>query len=218
MARLRYLILSLQKINGFFWMLRLSRLIATDSNPKTENKMKKGKDIFNVIKLEEKGASAKLLQLQLEANEILHSEQENYQSYLSAKRIGVALAEIKEKVNLLEENSPRKSEFLQKLDSILAKLREYYQFQQRYWSGAEALDSDTNEQITQAVKYFNYRMFQWAKMKTVDGAVVLLKRHKQIKDELINPFWPDFANPAFDKAPKELIHYLSLYFNVGCEE
>lgn len=180
--------------------------------------MKKGKDIFNVIKLEEKGASAKLLQLQLEANEILHSEQENYQSYLSAKRIGVALAEIKEKVNLLEENSPRKSEFLQKLDSILAKLREYYQFQQRYWSGAEALDSDTNEQITQAVKYFNYRMFQWAKMKTVDGAVVLLKRHKQIKDELINPFWPDFANPAFDKAPKELIHYLSLYFNVGCEE
>ena len=52
--------------------------------------MKKGKDIFNVIKLEEKGASAKLLQLQLEANEILHSEQENYQSFYSAKRIGVA--------------------------------------------------------------------------------------------------------------------------------
>ena len=121
--------------------------------------MKKGKDIFNVIKLEEKGASAKLLQLQLEAKEILHSEQENYQSYLSAKRIGVALAEIKEKINELED-SPRKSEFLQKLDSILSKLREYYQFHQRYWSGAEALD----------------------------------------------------------KAPKELIHYLSIFFNVGCEE
>ena len=179
--------------------------------------MKKGKDIFNVIKLEEKGASAKLLQLQLEANEILHSEQENYQSYLSAKRIGVALAEIKEKVVQLED-SPRKSEFLKKLDSILSKLREYYQFHQRYWSGAEALDSETNEQITQTVKYFNYRMFQWAKQKTVDGAVTLLKRHKQIKDELINPFCPDFANPAFDKAPKELIHYLSLYFNIGCED
>ena len=179
--------------------------------------MKKGKDIFNVIKLEEKGASAKLLQLQLEANETLHSEQENYQSYLSAKRIGVALAEIKEKVVELED-SPRKSEFLKKLDSILSKLREYYQFHQRYWSGAEALDSETNEQITQTVKYFNYRMFQWAKQKTVDGAVVLLKRHKQIKDELIQPFWPDFANPAFDKAPKELIHYLSVIFNVGCED
>ena len=152
-------------------MLRLSRLIATDSNPKTENNMKKGKDIFNVIKLEEKGASAKLLQLQLMANEILHSEQENYQSYLSAKRIGVALAEIRGKVVELEENSPRKSEFLQKLDSTLSKLREYYQSHQRYWSGAEALDSDTN-----------------------------------------------FANPAFDKAPKELVHFLSLYFNVGCEE
>ena len=62
------------KMNDF-WMLRLSRLIATDSNPKTENKMKKGKDIFNVIKLEEKGASAKLLQLQLMANENLRSEQ-----------------------------------------------------------------------------------------------------------------------------------------------
>lgn len=198
-------------------MLRLSRLIATDSNPKTENNMKKGKDIFNVIKLEQKGASAKLLQLQLEANEILHSEQENYQSFYSAKRIGVALAEIKEKVNELED-SPRKSEFLQKLDSILSKLREYYQFHQRYWSGAEALDNETNEQITQAVKYFNYRMSKWAKMKTVDGAVTLLKRHKQIMDELIQPFQPNFANPAFDKAPKELIHYLSLYFNVGCED
>lgn len=151
-------------------MLRLSRLIATDSNPKTENNMKKGKDIFNVIKLEEKGASAKLVQLQLEANEILHSEQENYQSYLSAKRIGVALAEIRGKVVELED-SPRKSEFLQKLDSTLSKLREYYQSHQRYWSGAEALDNDT-----------------------------------------------DFVNPAFDKAPKELIHFLSLYFNVGCEE
>ena len=127
------------KINDF-WMLRLSRLIATDSNPKTENNMKKGKDIFNVITLEEKGASAKLLQLQLEANEILHSEQENYQSYLSAKRICVALAGIKEKVVELED-SPRKSEFLQKLDSILSKLREYFQFHQRYWSGAEALDN-----------------------------------------------------------------------------
>ena len=179
--------------------------------------MEKGKDIFNVIKLEQKGASAKLLQLQLEANEILHSEQENYQSYLSAKRIGVALAEIKEKINELED-SPRKSEFLKKLDSILTKLREYYQLHQRYWSGAEALDNDTNEQITQAVKYFNYRMSKWAKMKTVDGAVVLLKWHKQIMDELIQPFCPDFANPAFDKAPKELIHYLSLYFNIGCEE
>ena len=179
--------------------------------------MKKGKDIFNTIKLEEKGASAKLLQLQLAVNEILHSEQENYQSHLSAKRIGVALAEIKEKITELED-SPRKSEFLQKLDSILSKLREYYQFHQRYWSGAEALDNETNEQITQTVKYFNYRMFQWAKQKTVDGAVVLLKRHKQIKDELINPFWPDFVNPAFDKAPKELIHYLSLYFNIGCED
>lgn len=179
--------------------------------------MEKGKDIFNVIKLEQKGASAKLLQLQLEANEILHSEQENYQSYLSAKRIGVALAEIKEKINELED-SPRKSEFLKKLDSILTKLREYYQLHQRYWSGAEALDNDTNEQITQAVKYFNYRMSKWAKMKTVDGAVVLLKWHKQIMDELIQPFCPNFANPAFDKAPKELIHYLSLYFNIGCEE
>ena len=179
--------------------------------------MKKGKDIFNVIKLEEKGASAKLLQLQLEANEILHSEQENYQSYLSAKRIGVALAEIKEKVVELED-SPRKSEFLKKLDSILSKLREYYQFHQRYWSGAEALDSETNEQITQTVKYFNYRISKWAKQKTVDGAVTLLKRHKQIKDELINPFCTDFVNPAFDKAPKELIHYLSLFFNIGCED
>ena len=179
--------------------------------------MKKGKDIFNVIKLEEKGASAKLLQLQLEANEILHSEQENYQSFYSAKRIGVALAEIRGKINELED-SPRKSEFLKKLDSILTKLREYYQFHQRYWSGAEALDNETNEQIAQAVKYFNYRMFQWAKQKTVDGAVVLLKRHKQIKDELINPFCPNFVNPSFDKAPKELIHYLSLYFNIGCEE
>lgn len=199
-------------------MLRLSRPMATDSNPKTENNMKKGKDIFNVIKLEQKGASAKLLQLQLEANEILHSEQENYQSFYSAKRIGVALAEIKEKVVELEENSPRKSEFLKKLDSILSKLREYYQFHQRYWSGAEALDSDTNEQITQAVKYFNYRMSKWAKMKTVDGAVALLKRHKQIMDELIQPFCPNLTNPAFDKAPKELIHYLSIYFNVGSEE
>ena len=206
----------MQKYNGLG--VSAYRPIATDSKPKTENKMKKGKDIFNVIKLEQKGASAKLLQLQLEANEILHSEQENYQSYLSAKRIGVALAEIRGKINELEEDSPRKSEFLKKLDSILSKLREYYQLHQRYWSGAEALDSETNEQITQAVKYFNYRMFQWAKMKTVDGAVVLLKRHKQIMDELIQPFWPDFANPAFDKAPKELIHYLSLYFNVGCEE
>ena len=179
--------------------------------------MKKGKDIFNVIKLEEKGASAKLLQLQLEANEILHSEQENYQSFYSAKRIGVALAEIKEKVVELED-SPRKSEFLNKLDSILSKLREYYQFHQRYWSGAEALDNETNEQITQTVKYFNYRMSKWAKQKTVDGAVTLLKRHKQIMDELIQPFWPDFANPAFDKAPKELIHYLSIFFNVGSEE
>ena len=71
--------------------------------------MKKGKDIFNVIKLEQKGASAKLLQLQLEANEILHSEQENYQSYLSAKRISVALAEIRGKVVELED-SPRKSD------------------------------------------------------------------------------------------------------------
>ena len=198
-------------------MLRLSRLIATDSNPKTENNMKKGKDIFNVIKLEEKGASAKIMQLQLEANEILHSEQENYQSFYSAKRIGVALAEIRGKVVELED-SPRKSEFLQKLDSILSKLREYYQFHQRYWSGAEALDNETNEQITQTVKYFNYRMSKWAKQKTVDGAVTLLKRHKQIMDELIQPFWPDFANPAFDKAPKELIHYLSIFFNVGSEE
>ena len=194
-----------------------SRLIATGSLPRQKTIMKKGKDIFNVIKLEEKGASAKLLQLQLEANEILHSEQENYQSYLSAKWIGVALAEIRGKINELED-SPRKSEFLKKLDSILSKLREYYQFHQRYWSGAEALDSETNEQITQTVKYFNYRMSKWAKMKTVDGAVTLLKRHKQIKDELIQPFWPDFVNPAFDKAPKELIHYLSLYFNIGCEE
>ena len=179
--------------------------------------MKKGKDIFNVIKLEEKGASAKILQVQLMANEILHSEQENYQSYLSAKRIGVALAEIRGKINELED-SPRKSEFLKKLDSILSKLREYYQFHQRYWSGAEALDNETNEQITQTVKYFNYRMSKWAKQKTVDGAVTLLKRHKQIKDELIQPFCPDFVNPAFDKAPKELIHYLSIFFNVGCEE
>ena len=119
--------------------------------------MQKGKDIFNTIKLEEKGASAKILQVQLMANEILHSEQENYQSYLSAKRIGVALAEIRGKINELED-SPRKSEFLKKLDSILSKLREYYQFHQRYWSGAEALDNETNEQITQTVKYFNYRM------------------------------------------------------------
>ena len=193
------------------------RPIATGSLPRQKTIMKKGKDIFNTIKLEEKGASAKLLQLQLTVNEILHSEQENYQSYLSAKRIGVALAEIRGKINELED-SPRKSEFLQKLDSILSKLREYYQFHQRYWSGAEALDNETNEQITQTVKYFNYRMFQWAKQKTVDGAVTLLKRHKQIKDELIQPFCPDFANPAFDKAPKELIHYLSLYFNIGCEE
>ena len=132
------------KINDF-WMLRLSRLIATDSNPKTENNMKKGKDIFNVIKLEQKGASAKLLQLQLEANEILHSERGNYQSRLSAKRISVALAEIRGKVVELED-SPRKSEFLKKLDSILSKLREYYQFHERYWSGAEALDSE-NELI-----------------------------------------------------------------------
>lgn len=215
MVTKRYLTLSLQKINGLG--VSAYRPIATDSNPKTENNMKKGKDIFNVIKLEEKGASAKIMQLQLMANEILHSEQENYQSYLSAKRIGVALAEIKGKVVELED-SPRKSEFLQKLDSILSKLREYYQFHQRYWSGAEALDSDTNEQITQAVKYFNYRMSKWAKMKTVDGAVVLLKRHKQLMDELINPFCPDFANPAFDKAPKELIHYLSIFFNVGSED
>ena len=126
--------------------------------------MEKGKDIFNVIKLEEKGASAKILQLQLMANEILHSEQENYQSYLSAKRIGVALAEIRGKVVELED-SPRKSEFLRKLDSILSKSGEYYQFHQRYRSGAEALD-----------------------------------------------------NPAFNKAPKELIHYLSLFFNIGSEE
>ena len=215
MVTKRYLTLSLQKINGLG--VSAYRPIATDSNPKTENNMKKGKDIFNVIKLEENGASAKIMQLQLMANEILHSEQENYQSYLSAKRIGVALAEIKGKVVELED-SPRKSEFLQKLDSILSKLREYYQFHQRYWSGAEALDSDTNEQITQAVKYFNYRMSKWAKMKTVDGAVVLLKRHKQLMDELINPFCPDFANPAFDKAPKELIHYLSIFFNVGSED
>ena len=129
----------------------------------------------------------------------------------------MALAEIRGKVVELED-SPRKSEFLKKLDSILSKLREYYQLHQRCWSGAEALDNETNEQITQTVKYFNYRMFQWAKMKTVDGAVTLLKRHKQIKDELINPFQPDFANPAFDKAPKELIHYLSIFFNVGSEE
>ena len=108
--------------------------------------MKKGKDIFNVIKLEEKGASAKLLQLQLEANEILHSEQENYQSYLSAKRIGEALAEIMDRVVELED-SPRKSEFLNKLESILPKLREYYQFHQRYWSGAEALDKAPKEFI-----------------------------------------------------------------------
>lgn len=102
--------------------------------------MKKGKDIFNVIKLEEKGASAKILQLQLLAKEILRSEQEIYQSFYSAKRIGVALAEIRGKINELED-SPRKSEFLQKLDSILSKLREYYQSHQRYWSGAEALDN-----------------------------------------------------------------------------
>ena len=114
------------------------RPIATDSNPKTENNMEKGKDIFNVIKLEQKGASAKILQIQLMAKEILRSEQENYISYLSAKRIGVALAEIKEKVVELED-SPRKSEFLQKLDSILSKSGEYFQFHQRYWSGAEAL-------------------------------------------------------------------------------
>ena len=85
-------------------------------------------------------------------------------------------------------------------------------------SGLKRKNSETNEQIAQAVKYFNYRMFQWAKQKTVDGAVTLLKRHKQIKDELIQPFCPDFVNPAFDKAPKELIHYLSLFFNIGCEE
>ena len=163
----------MQKINGLG--VSAYRPIATDSNPKTENNVKKGKDIFNVVKLEEKGASAKIMQLQLEANEILHSEQENYQSYLSAKRIGVALAEIKEKVVELED-SPRKSEFLKKLDSILSKLREYYQFHQRYWSGAEALDNETNEQITQTVKYFNYRISKWAKQKTVDGAVTLLKR------------------------------------------
>ena len=137
--------MSLQKYKRF-GCFRLSRLIATDSNPKTENNMKKGKDIFNVIKLEEKGASAKLLQLQLEANEILHSEQGNYQSFYSAKRIGEALAEIREKVVELED-SPRKSEFLQKLDSILSKLREYYQFHQRYWSGAEALDKAPKELI-----------------------------------------------------------------------
>lgn len=65
---------------------------------------------------------------------------ENYQSFLSAKRICVALAGVKEKVVELED-SPRKSEFLQKLDSILSKLREYYQFHQRYRSGAEALDN-----------------------------------------------------------------------------
>ena len=121
--------------------------------------MKKGKDIFNVIKLEQKGASAKLLQLQIMTNETLRSELGNYQSFYSAKRICVALAEIRGKVVELED-SPRKSEFLQKLDSILSKLREYYQFRQRYWSGAEALD----------------------------------------------------------KAPKELMHYLSLFFNVGCED
>ena len=122
--------------------------------------MKKGKDIFNTIKLEEKGASAKILQLQLEVNEILHSEQENYQSYLSAKRIGVALAEIKEKITELED-SPRKSEFLKKLDSILSKLREYYQFHQRYWSGAEALDSETNKQSTQGVNSLSIIIFQY---------------------------------------------------------
>ena len=103
--------------------------------------MMKGKDIFNVIKLEQKGASAKIMQLQLMAIEILHSEQKNHQSYLSAKRICVALAEIKEKVVELED-SPRKSEFLKKLDSALFKLKEYCQFCQRYWSGAEALDSE----------------------------------------------------------------------------
>ena len=136
-----------------------SRLIATDSNPKTENNMKKGKDIFNAFKLEEKGASAKILQIQLMAKEILRSEQENYQSHLSAKRICVALAETRGKVVELED-SPRKSEFLQKLDSILSKLREYCQCHQRYRSGRK----------------------------------------------------------RFDKAPKELIHYLSIFFNVGCEE
>ena len=108
--------------------------------------MKKEKDIFNVIKLEQKGASAKLLQLHLEASEILHSEWGNYQSFYSAKRIGVALAEIRGKIIELED-SPRKSEFLQKLDSILSKLREYYQFHQRYWSGAEALDKAPKELI-----------------------------------------------------------------------
>ena len=108
--------------------------------------MKKGKDIFNVIKLEEKGASAKILQLQLMTNEHLHSELGNYQSHLSAKRIGEALTEIRGKVVELED-SPRKSEFLQKLDSILSKLREYYQFHQRYWSGAEALDKAPKELI-----------------------------------------------------------------------
>ena len=158
----------MQKINDLG--VSAYRPIATDSNPKIENNMKKGKDIFNVIKLEEKGASAKLLQLQLEANEILHSEQENYQSYLSAKRIGVALAEIKEKVVELED-SPRKSEFLKKLDSILSKLREYYQFHQRFWSGAEALDSETNEQSTQGVNSLSINMFQcW------------LRRIEKIKD------------------------------------
>ena len=117
--------------------------------------MKKGKDIFNVIKLEEKGASAKLLQLQLEAKENLHSEQENYQSYLSAKRICVALAGIRGKIVELED-SPRKSEFLCKLDSILSKLREYYQFHQRYWSGAEALDSE-NELINPIQPFRKYQ-------------------------------------------------------------
>ena len=108
--------------------------------------MEKGKDIFNVIKLEQKGASAKILQIQLMTNEILRSEQANYQSFYSAKKIGVALAELRGKVVELED-SPRKSEFLQKLDSILSKLREYYQFHQRYWSGAEALDKAPKELI-----------------------------------------------------------------------
>lgn len=133
----------MQKINDLG--VSAYRPIATGSLPRQKTIMKKGKDIFNVIKLEEKGASAKLLQLQLMTNEILHSEHENYQSFLSAKRICVALAGVKEKVVELED-SPRKSEFLQKLDSILSKLREYYQFHQRYWSGAEALDSE-NEPI-----------------------------------------------------------------------
>ena len=103
--------------------------------------MKKGKDIFNVIKLEEKGASAKLLQLQLEANEILHSEQKTINHFSQLKGLVWRLLRLRGKVVELED-SPRKSEFLKKLDSALFKLREYYQFHQRYWSGAEALDSE----------------------------------------------------------------------------